>query len=165
MFPDDLWDQVTAALRSIEERSGKTLGDPDNPLLVACRSGAKFSMPGMMDTVLDIGLNDEVVQGMITATGNEHFVLDSYRRLIQMFGAVVLGIADEYFEEVLTDARAAVGTENDADLDVETLRTIIDTFKQVVVRRASIPVPDRPSPATSHGHRGGVQQLGRQASP
>ncbi len=144
VFPDDLWGQVTTALQSIEERSGKTLGDPNKPLLVACRSGAKFSMPGMMDTVLDIGLNDEVVEGMIAITGNEHFVLDSYRRLIQMFGAVVLGIADEYFEEVLTDARAAAETENDADLDVEALRTIIDAFKQVVVRRASIPFPTDP---------------------
>ncbi len=143
-LPDDLWPQVTTALRAIENQTGKTLGDPSNPLLVACRSGAKFSMPGMMDTVLDIGLNDDVVKGMIRSTGNEHFVLDSYRRLIQMFGSVVLGISDEYFEEVLTDAREAAGTDNDADLDVESLRSIIDTFKNVTNRRAPIPFPTDP---------------------
>ncbi len=143
-FPDDLWVQVVDALHSIEEQSGKRLGDPNNPLLVACRSGAKFSMPGMMDTVLDIGLNDEVAKAMVTSTGNEHFVLDSYRRLIQMFGAVVLGIPDEYFEEVLTEARHAGGTHSDADLDVEALGSIIEAFKQVVVRRASLPFPTDP---------------------
>ena len=143
-FPDDLWPQVKAAIGSVEEQTGKTLGDPTNPLLVACRSGAKFSMPGMMDTVLDIGLNDDVVKGMIAATGNDHFVLDSYRRLIQMFGSVVLGVADEYFEEVLTEARAAAGTTSDADLDVTALADTIEAFKQVVNRRASIPFPTDP---------------------
>src|SRR5210317_1087767 len=83
-LPPGLWDQVLAALRSIEEKTGKRFGDPTRPLLVSCRSGAKFSMPGMMDTVLDIGLNDEVTEGMIKLTGNERFAFDSYRRLIQM---------------------------------------------------------------------------------
>jgi len=143
-LPENLWDQVLAAVRSIETRTGRVLGDPSNPLLVACRSGAKFSMPGMMDTVLDIGLNDDVAEGMIRRTGNEHFVLDSYRRLIQMFGSVVLGVADEHFEEVLRDARADARTTNDADLDVEALRSVIDAFKGVVIRRASIPFPAGP---------------------
>jgi len=111
-FPDGLWEQALVALRTMEEKTGKRFGDPTNPLLVSCRSGAKFSMPGMMDTVLDIGLNDEVTEGMIKLTGNEHFAFDSYRRLIQMFGTVVLGVRDEPFEDVLAsyrDRRAASG--------------------------------------------------------
>ncbi len=143
-FPDGLWDQAIDALRSIEAQTGKTLGDPDRPLLLACRSGAKFSMPGMMDTVLDIGLNDKVVEEMIASTGNAPFVLDSYRRLIQMFGSVVLGVADHYFEAVLSDAREAAGVESDADLDVDALGSIIESFKQVVARRASVPFPTDP---------------------
>ncbi len=143
-FPADLWDQVTAALGSIEQQTGKVLGDPNRPLLLACRSGAKFSMPGMMDTVLDIGLNDDVVKGMVAKSGNEHFVLDSYRRLIQMFGSVVLGVADEHFEKLLTDTRLANGVETDAELSVDALRNIIEGFKRVVARRASIPFPADP---------------------
>ncbi len=96
-LPTGLWEQTLTALRTMEEKTGKRFGDPSNPLLVSCRSGAKFSMPGMMDTVLDIGLNDEVTEGMIKLTGNEHFAFDSYRRLIQMFGTVVLGVRDEPF--------------------------------------------------------------------
>jgi len=100
-FPPGMWEQELAALKKIEEASGKKFGDPTNPLLVSCRSGAKFSMPGMMDTVLNIGLNDQTVEGMIKLTGNERFAYDSYRRLIQMFGSVVLGLPDEVFEEPL----------------------------------------------------------------
>ncbi len=100
-LPVDLWDQVVAALRSVEAATGKRFGDPTRPLLVSCRSGAKFSMPGMMDTVLNIGLNDDTAQGLVTLSHDEHFVFDSYRRLIQMFGTVVLGLRDELFESVL----------------------------------------------------------------
>lgn len=90
-FPPGMWEQELAALRKIEEQTGKKFGDPSNPLLVSCRSGAKFSMPGMMDTVLNIGLNDETAEGMIRKTGDARFVYDSYRRLVEMFGSVVLG--------------------------------------------------------------------------
>src|SRR5207244_5462208 len=91
-FPPSLWDQVLAAVAELEARSGKTLGDPQNPLLVSCRSGAKFSMPGMMDTVLNIGLNEAVALGMQRLTGDERFAFDAYRRLVQMFATVVLGL-------------------------------------------------------------------------
>ena len=91
-LPEGLWSQVSEALKSIEKSSGKRFGDPHNPLLLSCRSGAKFSMPGMMDTVLNIGLNDETVNGMISTTGDARFVYDLYRRLIQMFGSVVMHI-------------------------------------------------------------------------
>ncbi|MBU1864857.1 MAG: pyruvate, phosphate dikinase, partial [Actinobacteria bacterium] len=100
-FPGDSWAQVEAALARVEAAAGKEFGDRKDPLLVSCRSGAKFSMPGMMDTVLNIGLNDQVAEGMIELTGDARFVYDSYRRLIQMFGSVVLGLDDEPFEEVL----------------------------------------------------------------
>ncbi|HSG78759.1 MAG TPA: pyruvate, phosphate dikinase, partial [Acidimicrobiia bacterium] len=133
-FPEGAWKQVEAALGHIEEATGKQFGDPANPLLVSCRSGAKFSMPGMMDTVLNIGLNDEVAEGMVALTGDEHFVYDSYRRLIQMFGSVVLGLRDELFEHVLERYRARRGVESDTDLTVEDLREIVEEFRGIAVR-------------------------------
>ncbi len=144
-MPDGLWDQVMEAMGHLEEQTGKRFGDPANPLLVACRSGAKFSMPGMMDTVLDIGLNDEVADGMIKATGDERFVLDSYRRLIQMFGGVVLGVADEAFEAVLKAKRDQAHVATDAELGPDDLRGVIDSFKTVVARQAAEPFPMEPS--------------------
>ncbi len=100
-FPEGMWQQVLDALKVVEEETGKKFGDPNNPLLVSCRSGAKFSMPGMMDTVLNIGMNDEVAKGLTVKSGDERFVEDSYRRLIHMLGTVVMGIDDEHFEEPL----------------------------------------------------------------
>ena len=140
-LPPGLWDEVLAALRSIEEKTGKRFGDPTRPLLVSCRSGAKFSMPGMMDTVLDIGLNDEVTEGMIKLTGNERFAFDSYRRLIQMFGTVVLGVRDEPFEEVLAHHRERRGIDSDADLTGDDFRSIVGEFKDIVRRHARIEFP------------------------
>ena len=140
-LPDGLWDQVLESLRKIEQQTGKKFGDPKSPLLVSCRSGAKFSMPGMMDTVLDIGLNDEVTKGMIELTGNERFAYDSYRRLIQMFGTVVLGIRDEPFEDVLTHQREERGVTSDEDLTGEDFRQIVGHFKDIVRRRARVEFP------------------------
>jgi pyruvate,orthophosphate dikinase len=140
-LPTGLWEQALAALRTMEEKTGKRFGDPTNPLLVSCRSGAKFSMPGMMDTVLDIGLNDEVTEGMIKLTGNEHFGFDSYRRLIQMFGTVVLGVRDEPFEDVLASHRERRGVRNDADLTGDDFRSIVGAFKDIVRRHARIEFP------------------------
>ncbi|NNE12561.1 MAG: pyruvate, phosphate dikinase, partial [Ilumatobacter sp.] len=143
-LPEGLWDEVLSAMHALEEATGKRFGDPSNPLLVACRSGAKFSMPGMMDTVLNIGLNDEVVKGMAAATGDERFVLDSYRRLIQMFGDVVLGVDTDEFEHVLRDARAERGVANDADLTAADLRTVIERFTSIVGRHGSQAFPTEP---------------------
>jgi pyruvate,orthophosphate dikinase len=140
-LPSGLWEQALAALRTMEEKTGKRFGDPTNPLLVSCRSGAKFSMPGMMDTVLDIGLNDEVTEGMIKLTGNEHFAFDSYRRLIQMFGTVVLGVRDEPFEDVLASYRDRRGVQSDGDLTGDDLRSIVGQFKEIVQRHARIEFP------------------------
>ena len=115
-FPEGLKEEMLEALRKVEEVTGKKLGDKENPLLVSCRSGGKFSMPGMMDTVLNIGLNDETAEGMVKLTGDERFVYDSYRRLVQMFGNVVMGMPDEAFEEVITEARHKAGVETDTEL-------------------------------------------------
>ena len=140
-LPEGLWDQALAALRTMEQKTGKRFGDPTNPLLVSCRSGAKFSMPGMMDTVLDIGLNDEVTEGMIKLTGNERFAYDSYRRLIQMYGTVVLGVRDEPFEDVLAQHRERRGVSSDADLTGEDFRSIVGEFKDIVRRQARVGFP------------------------
>ncbi len=140
-LPEGLWEQTLSALRTMEQKTGKRFGDPANPLLVSCRSGAKFSMPGMMDTVLDIGLNDEVTEGMIKLTGNERFAYDSYRRLIQMYGTVVLGVRDEPFEDVLAHHRERRGVTSDADLSGEDFRAIVGEFKEIVQRHARINFP------------------------
>lgn len=143
-YPDGLEQQVDEALSNVERATGKRFGDASNPLLVSSRSGAKFSMPGMMDTVLNIGLNDDVVKGMIEMTGDAHFVYDSYRRLIQMFGAVVLGVRDEPFEAILERHRTAVGVTSDADLPTDDLRAIGTEFKHIVERFAGRSFPDDP---------------------
>ena len=144
-FPDGLNDQVSSELRQIEEMTGKTFGDPTNPLLVSCRSGAKFSMPGMMDTVLNIGMNDEVVKGMIEVFDDTHFVLDSYRRLIQMFATVVMGVREEPFEDALADARQKRGVTSDSDLTSEDLELIVQRFKGLVERFAGREFPSDPT--------------------
>ncbi len=143
-LPDGLWDQVLDALRHLEETTGKRFGDPDEPLLVSVRSGAKFSMPGMMDTILNVGMNAEVAAGLARLTGDERFALDSRRRLLQMFGDVVLGIGTEPFEEVLARARAERGVTSDAELDADDLRRVVDEFERIVVRRARRPFPADP---------------------
>ena len=143
-FPEGMWDQMMASLAEVEKASGKKFGDATNPLLVSCRSGAKFSMPGMMDTVLNIGLNDATAEGMIKLTGNERFVNDSYRRLVMMFGAVVLGIRDEAFEEVLDSYKAAKGVKLDTDLNAADLKELIARFKDVVKKEKGFDFPQNP---------------------
>ncbi|HSQ37567.1 MAG TPA: pyruvate, phosphate dikinase, partial [Acidimicrobiia bacterium] len=130
-FPPGCWEQIEQALRRVEQATGKRFGDAREPLLVSCRSGAKFSMPGMMDTVLNIGLNDEVAAGLARLTGDERFVYDSYRRLVQMFGSVVLGRSDEVFEEVLAHHRAEQGVATDSELAVERLKAIVAEFRRL----------------------------------
>ena len=133
-MPAEVWEQVLGALRDLEQVLDKRFGDPTSPLLVSCRSGAKFSMPGMMDTVLNIGLNDDTAKGLVALTGDAHFVFDSYRRLIQMFGTVVLGLRDELFENVLASARVARGVASDADLSVDDLRSVVARFRDIAAQ-------------------------------
>jgi pyruvate,orthophosphate dikinase len=143
-FPEGLWDQITDALGHIEEATGKAFGKADRPLLVSCRSGGKFSMPGMMDTVLNIGLNDTVTEGLIGLTGDAQFVWDSYRRLIQMFGAVVLGLRDEPFEDLLEELRTKRNVTSDSDLPAEDLEYCAEQFKGIVERLSSHAFPQDP---------------------
>ncbi|MEW6258994.1 MAG: pyruvate, phosphate dikinase [Thermodesulfobacteriota bacterium] len=144
VFPDGMWDQVKEAIKGLEARTGKNFGKPDHPLLVSCRSGAKFSMPGMMDTVLNIGLNDETAVGMVALTQDERFVYDAYRRLIQMFGTVVMGAPDEAFEDVLTDYRKKAGVSTDAELSAEHWKEITSDFKRIFRRHAKRDFPMDP---------------------
>ncbi|HAE85852.1 MAG TPA: pyruvate, phosphate dikinase [Anaerolineaceae bacterium] len=143
-FPEGMWEQTLAAMKVLEEKTGKDFGDPKNPLLVSCRSGAKFSMPGMMDTVLNIGLNDETAKGMVELTGNPRFVADAYRRLVQMFGSVVLGVEDEAFEEVLNEFKAKKGVKLDTELTAQDLAKLTEEFKVVVKRETGMDFPQDP---------------------
>ena len=130
--PDGLDEEVGTHLAALEQAMGKRLGDHDDPLLVSVRSGGKFSMPGMMDTVLNIGLSDESVRGLAKQSGNERFAWDAYRRLIHMFGKTVLGIDGELFEHAIDAAKEAKGTANDLGLDADDLRRLTDTYKDIV---------------------------------
>jgi pyruvate,orthophosphate dikinase len=142
--PAGLDAEVSAHLRQLEQARGKNLGDPDDPLLVSVRSGAKFSMPGMMETVLNIGLSDASVQGLAKQAGNDRFAWDSYRRLIQMFGKTVLGIEGHEFEQAIDAAKQAKGTVNDLDLDSDDMRALVDTFKQIVKAQTGKDFPQEP---------------------
>ncbi len=143
-FPEGMWEQVLEAMKAVEKKTGKVFGDPKNPLLVSCRSGAKFSMPGMMDTVLNIGLNDETAGGMIELTGDPRFVYDAYRRLVQMFGSVVLGIPDEAFEEPLEAFKAKKGCKLDTELTAEDWKALTETFKQAIKEHKGFDFPQDP---------------------
>ena len=143
-FPAGLWEQELAAMQATEAETGKKFGDPDNPLLVSCRSGAKFSMPGMMDTVLNIGLNDEVAKGMVSLTGDERFVYDAYRRLVQMFGTVVLDIDDEAFEHPLDAYKDEKGYKLDTEMTAADWQAITDIFKKVIKEHKGFDFPQDP---------------------
>ncbi|WP_335936983.1 pyruvate, phosphate dikinase [Streptomyces sp. PTD5-9] len=139
--PTELRDEVSAHLEALEARMGKRLGQADDPLLVSVRSGAKFSMPGMMDTVLNIGLSDASVAGLATQAGDERFAWDSYRRLIQMFGKTVLGVDGDLFEEALEAAKEAKGVTVDVDLDAADLKKLVKQFKKIVSGEAGRDFP------------------------
>src|SRR4051812_32993904 len=142
--PSDLDDEVTEHLTALEKAMGKTLGDPSDPLLVSVRSGAAASMPGMMETVLNVGLNDESVQGLAAQSGSERFAWDSYRRLIQMFGKTVLGIDGELFDHALDEVKREQGTELDLDLDAEHLEDVVGRFKAIVREHTDRDFPQDP---------------------
>ncbi|MGW3203582.1 pyruvate, phosphate dikinase [Streptomyces sp. NPDC001135] len=142
--PAALRDEVSAHLDALESRMGKKLGQADNPLLVSVRSGAKFSMPGMMDTVLNIGLSDKSVQGLAKQAGDDRFAWDSYRRLIQMFGKTVLGVDGELFEEALDAAKAAKKVTVDTDLEAADLKKLVTKFKKIVKTEAGRDFPQDP---------------------
>jgi pyruvate,orthophosphate dikinase len=143
-FPEGMWKQVEAAMVATEKKTGKKFGDPSDPLLVSSRSGAKFSMPGMMDTVLNLGMNDESVNGMVELTGDDRFVYDSYRRLVQMFGTVVLDIPDEAFEDPLEEYKTEKGYRLDTELTGEDWKMLTETFKAVIKKYKGFDFPQDP---------------------
>src|SRR4030065_658716 len=138
-------EQELEALKKVEQQAVKKFGDPNNPLLVSCRSGAKFSMPGMMDTVLNIGLTDITAEGMVKLTGNPRFVYDPYRRLVEMFGTVVLGIADEAFEQPLAEYKQKKSYKLDTEMTAEDWKAITTTFKSVVRKEQGFDFPQNPN--------------------
>ena len=144
-YPPDLEAQVADALAGIEEAIGARFGDPERPLLVSVRSGARASMPGMMDTVLNLGLNDETVQGLARRSGDERFAYDSYRRFLQMYGQVVLGIEHHHFEALIEDHKNEIGAALDTELDAEDWRQIVAGFKDVVETETGQPFPQDPA--------------------
>jgi pyruvate,orthophosphate dikinase len=144
-LPAGLMDEVAAARAALEAKMGKTLGDESDPLLVSVRSGAPFSMPGMMDTVLNLGLNDQSVKGLARQTNNERFAYDSYRRFVQMFGKIVLDVSGELFEEALHDLVEERGLRVDTELSSEDLAGLVETFKGIVKREAGVDFPTDPA--------------------
>ncbi|WP_457679594.1 pyruvate, phosphate dikinase [Thermovibrio sp.] len=143
-FPEGMWEQVLEGMRKIEREMGKKFGDKEKPLLVAVRSGAPVSMPGMMDTILNLGLNDETVEGLAKSTGNERFAWDSYRRFIQMFGNVVMGIPHEKFEKILEAKKKEVGAKEDVELSAQDLKDVVRQYKELVKRETGKEFPQDP---------------------
>jgi pyruvate,orthophosphate dikinase len=140
-FPAGMWDQELEAMKVVEEQTGKKFGDPNNPLLVSCRSGAKFSMPGMMNTILNIGMNDQVVQGLIRLTDNPRFVWDSYRRLIEMFGTTVFNLDDEVFEHPMAEYKANKHYKVDTEMTGDDWKALVETFKTVFKKYVGMDFP------------------------
>jgi pyruvate, orthophosphate dikinase len=143
-FPPGMWQQALAALRVVEKDTGKTFGDRENPLLVSVRSGAKFSMPGMMDTVLNLGLNDETVQGVIAASGDERFAYDAYRRFVQMFSKIVLDAKPEAFEHTIEQYKQRTGAATDADIPADALKQMVEDFKNIAREASGKAFPEEP---------------------
>jgi len=140
-FPQGMWEQALEALKIVEQQTGKGFGKRENPLLVSVRSGAKFSMPGMMDTVLNLGINDETVQGLVKLTGDERFAYDAYRRFIQMFSKIVLDTDPRDFEHVLDTYKERAGVKSDAEIPAAALKELVVEFKQIAERQSGEPFP------------------------
>ena len=143
-FPEGMWEQELVALKEVEKKTGKRFGDPTNPLLISCRSGAKFSMPGMMDTVLNIGLSDVTAEGMAKLINNPRFVYDSYRRLVEMFGTVVLGIADEAFEHPMSEYKEKKGYKLDTQMIADDWKELVNIFQAVIRKENGFDFPQDP---------------------
>ena len=144
-FPNGLLDEVAEHRKHLEEAMGRSLGDARDPLLVSVRSGAPFSMPGMMDTVLNVGLNDDSVEGLAKQTGSDRFAWDSYRRLLQMFGKTVLGIDGDLFEDAIDEAKEDKGVQNDVDLDTDDLKKLVERFKKIIKDERGNDFPQDPT--------------------
>jgi pyruvate,orthophosphate dikinase len=143
-FPETMWEQTLDAMKEVERASGKRFGDASNPLLVSVRSGSKFSMPGMMDTVLNLGLNEETLEGLAALTSNDRFAYDAYRRFIQMFGKIVLGVDGELFDHALDEAKRKAKAKQDTDLSAKDLKQVCKEFKKIVKSQTGKNFPTEP---------------------
>jgi pyruvate,orthophosphate dikinase len=143
-FPNELEQEISAKLKNVESKTGHVFGDPSNPLLVSVRSGAPVSMPGMMDTILNLGLNDKTVQGLIRRTSNERFAYDAYRRFVQMFGQVVMNVKGQNFEAIIQKQKEKLNAHLDTELDTKTLISLVQEFKQLINRDSGRDFPDDP---------------------
>jgi pyruvate,orthophosphate dikinase len=143
-FPPGMWEQTLEALEDIEDQTGKEFGNPENPLLVSVRSGARVSMPGMMDTVLNLGLNEETLKGLAELTDDEWFAYDAYRRFITMFSDVVIGLEREYFEEMLTDLKGKEGVKRDFEVSLNGLKELVGKYKKLYLEKIGEPFPSDP---------------------
>ena len=143
-LPEEVQQQIEQALEKLESRVGKKLGDPENPLLVSVRSGARFSMPGMMNTILNLGLNDRSVEGLAARSGNPRFAYDSYRRFIQMFGEVALNIDMAKFDHIFEERKRKAKVKQDTELSAEDLKAIIADYKKLVQKETKKPFPQDP---------------------
>ncbi len=143
-MPHGLLYEIREKLGELEKKTGRKLGSPDNPLLISIRSGAPYSMPGMMDTILNLGLDDTVVEVLAKRTRNERFALDAYRRFIQMFGKIALGVRGQEFEHVLEQQKRKLGIRQDTDLTPATLREIIQEFKKMIKTQTGHVMPQDP---------------------
>ncbi len=140
-FPEGLMDEVHEYMEELEKKTGKGFGDPDKPLLVSVRSGSALSMPGMMDTILNLGLNDETVKGLVALTKNERFVYDAYRRFLQLFGKIGLGVKDEGFDEIFEETKKKYGATVDTELTTEAMKEVVDRFKDYIKKEIGKPFP------------------------
>ena len=154
-FPSGMLEEVAAHLEQLEGAMGRRLGDPADPLLVSVRSGARFSMPGMMDTVLNLGLNDQSVEGLGKQTGSARFAWDSYRRLLQMYGKTVMGVEGDRFEEALEQVKEAKGVRNDVELDEGDLRGLVERYKAIISAETGRGFPQDPTEQL----RGGIEAV------
>ena len=154
-FPEGMLEEVAAHLERLEGAMGRRLGDPADPLLVSVRSGARFSMPGMMDTVLNLGLNDQSVEGLGKQTGSARFAWDSYRRLLQMYGKTVMGVEGDRFEEALEQVKEAKGVRNDVELDEGDLRGLVAQYKAIISAETGREFPQDPTEQL----RGGIEAV------
>ncbi|HRE03058.1 MAG TPA: PEP/pyruvate-binding domain-containing protein, partial [Ilumatobacteraceae bacterium] len=144
-WPTGLDDEIATQVAALERQMGRTLGNPSDPLLVSVRSGAKFSMPGMMDTILNLGLNDKSVKGLAAVTGNERFAYDSYRRFISMYGRIVLDVPGEPFEHEFEAVKEAAGVTNDAAISAADLKKLCETYKAIVKAHTGKAFPQDPT--------------------
>src|SRR5512135_1445590 len=143
-LPDGLMDDVKGYMQRLEQKTGKGFGSDDNPLLVSVRSGSSMSMPGMMDTILNLGLNENSLKGLIKQTGNARFAWDAYRRFIQLFGKIALNIADEHFDEHMAVIKRKYGAPQDVDLAAEHLQELAGEFLAIVQKHTGKPFPQDP---------------------